>query len=98
MGVLLFDQYSLLHCATGVIAYFWGFSLVFSFIAHTIFELGENTKVGIKFINENLKDIWPGGKPNADSYINILGDTFVFVIGWILAYELDAFGKLNHWY
>ena len=98
MGVLIFDQYSLLHFATGIITYFWGFSLLLGFVGHTIFELSENTKIGIKFINENLKDIWPGGKPNADSYANILGDTLVFVLGWVAAYELDKLGKARGWY
>jgi hypothetical protein len=98
MGELIFDQFSLLHFATGVIAYFWGFSFLISLIAHTIFEIGENTKLGIKFINDNLKDVWPGGKPHADSYINILGDTFMFAIGWIIAFELDILGNKLKWY
>jgi hypothetical protein len=98
MGYLLFDQYSLLHFAVGVIAYFWGFSLLSSFILHTVFEWIENTDQGIFFINYHLKNIWPGGKPAADNGINIIGDTISFVVGWILSRTLDIIGVRRGWY
>ena len=93
MGVRFIDQYSLLHFATGVIAYFWGFGFLFSLVAHMLFEYFENTPAGIKFINENLADIWPGGKPRADSRLNIFGDNVFFGVGWILARILDMYGN-----
>ncbi len=98
MGQHFFDQYSLLHFATGVIAYFWGFSFVISFIAHMVFEYIENTGMGIRFINENLAGIWPGGKPRADSNLNIFGDNIFFGIGWIAARLLDTYSIASGWY
>ena len=98
MGQLFFDQYSLLHFSVGVVSYFWGFSLLIGLVLHTLFEIIGNTPQGVRFINENLAGIWPGGKPYADSFGNILGDTFFFVVGMIAAAQLDAFGKLRAWY
>jgi hypothetical protein len=79
-------------------AYFWGFRLLWSFLAHTLFEVVENTEAGIQFINKNLAGIWPGGKPRADSLFNIYGDSVAFVVGWGLAYKLDLLGLANDWY
>lgn len=98
MGQLLLDQYSLLHVATGIIAYFWGFRLLWSIIAHTVFELVENTDAGIRFINQNLAGIWPGGKPRADSPVNMVGDSLSFVAGWGMAYVLNELGVKYNWY
>jgi hypothetical protein len=98
MGVLFTDQYSLLHFATGIIAFFWGFSILFSFVMHCIFEFIENTPQGMKFINKNLDGIWPGGKPHADTLINIYGDTIFFLVGWISAYMLNMYGTKYKWY
>ena len=33
--------------------------------------------------------LWPGKKPYADSYINNLGDTIFFILGWISAYIIN---------
>lgn len=88
MGVNLFDQYTLLHFATGVIAYFWGMTLPVFFVVHTLFEFFENTKQGIDFIN-NYFTIWPGGKPQANSIVNRIGDTIGAVVGWTISYLLD---------
>ena len=98
MGIRFLDQYSLLHFATGVIAYFWGFGFLLSLVAHALFEYAENTPAGIKFINENLAGIWPGGKPRADSNLNIFGDNIFFAVGWICARILDYYGNINGWY
>jgi hypothetical protein len=35
MGLLFYDQYSLLHFSVGVVMYFWGFSLWWAFVIHT---------------------------------------------------------------
>ena len=62
MGKYLFDQYTYLHFATGIIAYFWGVDLVTWTVIHILFELVENTVVGMKIINDYMP-FWPGGKP-----------------------------------
>ena len=92
MGFYLFDQYTYLHFATGIIAYFFNISLVSWFLLHSVFELIENTNIGINIINIYLK-FWPGGKPYKDSFINSIGDTFGTIIGWISAYVLNKYGK-----
>ena len=97
MGNQILDQYSLLHFATGVVAYFWGVPALFWFLGHAAFELGENTEVGMKFINQTLT-WWPGGKPRADSPINIVGDNIAAMCGWFTASYVDDFGKSRGWY
>jgi len=98
MGTRLFDQYTLLHFAVGILAYFWGISFFNTFIIHTIFELVENTQVGMKFINTYFKGIWPGGKSYADSVTNSVGDTIGILIGWLVAYYFDWLGLKYGWY
>jgi hypothetical protein len=98
MGTRFFDQYSLLHFATGCIAYFWGFGFLLSLFAHALFEYVENTPAGIRFINQNLAGIWPGGKPRSDSGLNILGDNVFFAVGWAGAHALDIYGIAQGWY
>jgi hypothetical protein len=88
MGYSVFDQYSILHFATGVIAYFWGISLYLTATMHILFELFENTTDGKKFIN-NYITIWPGGKTHSDSLVNSISDTIFTIIGWLLSYYLD---------
>ena len=73
MGQFLFDQYSLLHFAMGVVNYFWGAKPLTWLVSHALFELAENTEPGMAFINKYIT-FWPGGKPEADSWMNILGD------------------------
>jgi hypothetical protein len=102
MGQRFFDQYSLLHLAVGVITYFWNISLMTGFIIHFIFEIVENTNMGMYLINKYIiypgYFSWPGGKYDADSITNIIGDNFFFVIGWLIAYGLDLYGIKNNWY
>ena len=98
MGTYLLDQYSLLHFATDVIAYFLGVRLAPWFFAHAIFELSENTPIGITVINKYLWWFWPGGKPRPDSITNMIGDQISSVIGWIVASWLDQYGIKNKWY
>ena len=97
MGNQLFDQYSVLHYATGIIAYFWGIPLNYWFIAHFAFEMVENTLYGMRFINDVLK-YWPGGKPRADSIINIVGDNISALLGWFCAKKIEEIGKTRGWY
>ena len=92
MGHKLIDQYTLLHFAVGIVVYFWGISLPVWFVIHIIFEILENTPQGIAFIN-NTFTIWPGGKPQANKFINRVGDTIGAILGWVLAYYVDEYGK-----
>ncbi len=98
MGKQFFDQFSLLHTATGIVSYFWGLSFLVSLALHTVFEWVENTSTGVRFINETLAGIWPGGKPEPDAMINRVGDSIVFALGWYIAYKLDAYGVKHEWY
>lgn len=98
MGHLLFDQYSLLHFAVGIIAYFWEIPFYLLFFFHILFEYSENTTTGMFVINKYFKNIWPGGKPRADTLINSIGDTCSAIIGWIIASIADKYAKRYGWY
>jgi hypothetical protein len=86
MGKRFLDQYSLLHWASGVVAYHWGVPPLHWFLAHAAFELVENTAAGMRFINNLV--FWPGGKPRADSPRNIFGDNLSAMFGWFCAHFL----------
>ncbi len=89
MGTAVFDQYSLLHVASGVVAYFWGVSFVAWMTAHVAFEVFENTPLGMALINGF--PLWPGGKTSPDSFQNsVVGDNLCAAAGWMLAYGLDT--------
>ena len=88
MGIKLFDEYSLLHFAVGIIAFYWNISIIWTLIVHIIFEFCENTVIGMKFIN-NWITMWPGGKDHPDSFINMVGDTISAGLGWIFAYLVN---------
>lgn len=96
MGRYFIDQYSLLHFATGVIAYFFAVRLPVWILLHTLFELIENTSIGMALINE-IK-IWPGGKPFPDKLLNSVGDTVFAVLGWIVASYADKYSRKHHLY
>jgi len=89
MGRNIVDQFSLLHFATGIIAYFFGIPLFWWFVIHTLFEIVENSPIGIKFIDTKLK-FWPGGKKSSDNLINSISDLVFSIIGFILALKLDS--------
>jgi len=94
MGKKIFDQYSLLHFASGVIAYHWNISLKNFIVMHFLFELLENTTYGIFIINKYFKNIWPGGKDEKDAFMNsFIGDNFFGITGWIIAKKLDDYYK-----
>jgi hypothetical protein len=97
MGNQLLDQYSLLHFSVGSLAYFWGVDLIQLLVGHTAFELLENTETGMKFINTTLT-WWPGGKTQADSITNMIGDTISVVAGWAASWKLDEIGKRRKWF
>lgn len=96
MGLLLFDQYTYLHFASGIVAFFWGISLSNWMILHMIFELAENTKTGLYFINRFT--FWPGGKPYKDSLMNILGDNIGTLLGWLSALAVEKIANKHKLY
>jgi len=97
MGFQLFDQYTYLHFATGIVVYFWGVSFWMWVVLHALFEFIENTEIGMEFINRYLK-FWPGGKQYADKSINSLGDNVGAWVGWLSAKALDNVGSRLGWY
>lgn len=97
MGVHTFDQFTLLHAACGIIAYFFGVSLPVWIAVHTLFEWAENTDWGRHLI-QSYVTFWPGGKPSADSWRNMTGDTVGAAAGWALAYQVDQYGRDHRWY
>lgn len=91
----IFNQYSLLHFASGIIAYFWGLPLLGWFIFHVIFEYVENTKIGMNFINTYIP-MWPGGKQSQESFAeSMIGDNMCAVLGWVFASFVDKGGKFS---
>jgi hypothetical protein len=97
MGQNIIDQYTFLHFAMGVVMYFIGINLPMTIVLHIIFEVLENSEQGIKFINNNLKWFWPGGKNVPDAKINSVGDTIGVIVGWLTGYYLDKLGKKYDW-
>lgn len=88
----LFDQYSILHLATGIIAYFWRIKFTSWFIIHLLFEIIENQTTSMEFINMYFPQ-WPGGKAKADTLINSVSDQFFAMLGWIIGYMADYYGN-----
>ena len=97
MGKLFLDQYSLLHFAIGIVAYFWGISSIHWNVIHMLFEVLENTEIGMNMIN-TIFVIWPGGKNYSDSYINNVGDLIFGYLGWLIASLLDNYGNRRKWF
>ena len=93
MGLRAFDQYSLLHFAVGVIAYFWSITFFITIIVHILFEFIENTPVGMNLINTYFTQWWPGCKTHPDNLLNRTSDTIFTGLGWLLAYKLDRIYK-----
>ena len=84
MGTQFTDKFSLLHFASGIIAYYWGISVLTWFLIHLIYEYIENTVYGMKLINKIT--LWPGGKECADTFVNSMGDQFYSLLGWIFTF------------
>jgi hypothetical protein len=89
MGTYFLDQYSLLHFVSGILCRHLNISFTFLFIFHIIFEYIENSKQGMYVINNYFK-VWPGGKPNADTFINSVSDIILSLFGWLV---MDIFIK-----
>lgn len=94
----LFDQYSILHFATGVTAYFWGLGPWGWFFTHLAWEGFENSAVGIQMVNKYW--FWPRRKCKfvQDSISNTVGDNISAHAGYWCAKWLDEYGKDHGWY
>ena len=102
MGFKFIDQYTILHFATGVIAYFWYFKFWTAFSLHFLFEIVENTPMGMRFINQyfpkNGPFRWPGDKTEPDSLLNSTGDQLFFVFGYLLSQWIDNVANSRGWF
>jgi len=100
MGVNFADQFSFLHYSVGAVFFYWvprpllGGAVFF--LMHTIFELVENSNFGVHALKAVV--IWPGGKPKADTMINILGDTVFAMLGFYTSYVVNVVGEHFGWY
>lgn len=102
MGYLIADQFTLLHFAVGIIAYFWYFRFWTAFGFHFAFELFENTSVGMALVNKYFPKgglfRWPGDKVAPDSWLNFIGDNGAFAVGYIISKLLDEASNRQGWY
>lgn len=87
MGQAVFDRYSVLHLASGLALGWLGLPFWPAFMGHAAFEVLENTDRGMGFINAYFRDVWPGGKDEADAVANSIGDQIAFTTGWLLTYR-----------
>lgn len=94
MGKSILDKYSILHFSVGMIWRYIGFDLLSLVIIHTIFEIVENSKPGMNFINKYFK-LWPGGKPHADSKINSISDIIISLLGWMIAHKFIIYSNIG---
>ena len=101
MGYYFLDQYSILHFSVGVVMYFWNIPFVTALTLHVIFEIIENTNIGMNFINKYFIHqgyfSWPGGKNYSDSLINTIGDNVFFILGYVISYYADIYAVKNKW-
>lgn len=95
MSQVFTDEFSLLHFATGIVAYYIGIPLGWWFVIHAMFELLEDTGTGVRVINKLFGKIWPGGgKKVPDSFINSeIGDNLYAVLGWVFAWKFYTYLK-----
>lgn len=89
-----FDAFSLVHFGIGAVAGYIGVPLIAFVIAHQLFELYENSDMGIKFFNKKdtiLFQISPMKWPiyEGDSAANTAGDTLAGVLGWYVGDKLS---------
>ena len=90
-----FDQYSCLHLASGITAYFWDMTLTNWIAIHVLFSFLENSKVGLQFTKKYLSHFKPY-KMGPDSLKNLIGDTISAIIGWLLAYSLEKYHTISN--
>ena len=88
MGKTLFDRYSLLHFLSGMLAANQRLPITWWFVLHSMFELAENTRPGMRFLNFVARNLYypGGGKKHADSWSNMIGDQISAQLGWFVAW------------
>ena len=84
----LFDQYSLIHFAVGVLLFFARISFVLATLTHATISLLYNNETGYEAIRR-FAFWWPGSK-RPDSAFNIVGDNISFMSGWLFASAVDS--------
>lgn len=84
------DQYSYLHFASGVTAYFVGIKLRNWILLHLAVDLIENSGWGIKIIKRYLYFI-KQPRLGPDPPLNIIADNIFAIIGWYSAKYLDRY-------
>ena len=89
-----FDQFSCLHLASGITAYFWGLSLKKWIFYHIAFSIFENSSLGISLSKKYLSN-FRAYKMGPDSLKNLIGDTIGALLGWLLAYSMEQLAKSN---
>jgi len=89
MGVYFTDQFSLLHFAAGIVAYYWKISFLWWFGLHLLYEWITNTEWGIYFINHYTP--WPWGHLHRDTLTNQMGDHVYGLVGWIVGYAVVGY-------
>lgn len=94
MGTAIIDKYTILHFSVGIIFRYLGFDFVSLLIAHTVFEIVENSKPGMFIINKYFK-LWPGGKPASDSTINSISDIIFSLLGWVIADRFIIYSNIG---
>ena len=72
----LFDEFSLLHLISGVIAKKAGLSFVTTLLGSAVFELLE---IQLKTVGPSL---FP--HPSQDSSLNMFGDSIAVMVGWLI--------------
>ena len=96
MGKFFFDQFSILHFASGVTAYFWKIiSFKWFVLLYILLEIMENSSVGINFVNTYIP-FWPRAKQKPESYLNMFSDVLFAVMGWQLTEQLDKYYRTNY--
>jgi len=85
MGIGMFDKYSILHMAFGIVVHFFDVKLINWILLHSVYELTENSAYGTYIINKYFSR-WPGGKRYRDCFINVIGDTVSAIVGWFIGY------------
>ena len=67
----IYDRNTYLHFAAGIIAYYWGFTLIECISIDVLLDIFQRTELGKKVTKFFLR-IWPeSGYLNSETYLNI---------------------------
>lgn len=81
------DQFSYLHFASGITAYFFGFKLKNWMLLHLAFDIFDNSNWGIQFVQKYVSFL-KQPRYGSDPPLNIIVDNIISVLGWVSAYYL----------